>query len=128
MPDEPVIQVPCRPDSGQVPMNLISGYHFSGSPYGYLTPPGGQMLETFFAYCSQLQTLVILEQLPPPGELLAMAQSPSVGYRWIRLDPQAPKTSCALQISGPDQCGRRRQVPGGPEPGHPQGLIFWKSC
>ena len=34
--------------------------------------------------------------------------------------------SCARKISSPDQRGRRQQVPGGPEPGHPHGLIFLK--
>ena len=48
----------------------------------------------------------------------------SVGYRWIRLDPQGPNMGGASEISSPDQRGRRQQVPGGPEPGHPQGLIF----
>ena len=55
-----------------------------------------------------------------------MTQTPSVGYHWIRLDPQGPKMSAALQISGPDQRGRCRQVPGGPEPGHPQESFFGK--
>ena len=32
----------------------------------------------------------------------------------------------ASQISSPDQGGRCQQVPGGPEPGHPRGLIFGK--
>ena len=48
----------------------------------------------------------------------------SVGYQWIPLDPQGPKTSGHLRISSPDQRGRRQQVPGGPEPGHSQGLNF----
>ena len=30
--------------------------------------------------------------------------------------------------SGLDHRGRRQQVPVRPEPGHPQGLIFWESC
>ena len=64
----------------------------------------------------------------PPGESCPLRLEASVGYRWIRLDPQGPKMGGASRISGPDQRGRRRQVPGGPEPGHPQGLIFWKSC
>ena len=51
-----------------------------------------------------------------------------MGYGWIRLDPQSQKTSAALQISGPDQRGRRQQVPGGPEPERPQESIFWESC
>ena len=68
------------------------------------------------------------EQLPPPGELGPLRLQPSVGYRWIRLDPQGPKTPAASRISGPDGRGRRRQVPGGPEPGQHQGLIFGQSC
>ena len=48
----------------------------------------------------------------------------SVGYRWIHLDPQVSNLGVAPQISSPDQHGRRQQVPGGPEPGHPQELIF----
>ena len=75
-----------------------------------------------------LQILIYIGTTTPPGELQGMTQTPSVGYHLIRLDPQGPKMRGALQISSPDQCGRRRQVPGGPEPGHPQGLIFWKSC
>ena len=65
---------------------------------------------------------------PPPGESSGMAQTPSVGYHRIRLDPQGPKKSAARQISGPDQRGSRRQVPGGPEPGRPQESFFWESC
>ena len=71
--------------------------------------------------------LIYIGTTPPPGELLAMAQSPSVGYRWIRLDPQGPKTYEGRKISGPDERGRRRQVPGGPGPGHPQESIFWEN-
>ena len=70
----------------------------------------------------------ILEQVPPLGNPDLLNNIGHMGYRWIRLDPQGPKTPAASGISGPDQRGRRRQVPGGPEPGHPQGLIFWKSC
>ena len=65
---------------------------------------------------------------PPLGNCWRWPKPPSVGYHWIRLAPQAPKMYAALQISGPDQRGRRRRVPGGPEPGRRQGLIFWKSC
>ena len=72
--------------------------------------------------------LYIFEQLPPPGFRYLVVVGSNVGYRWVPLDPQGPKTLVALRISGPDQHGRRQQVPGGPEPGHPQGLIFWKSC
>ena len=71
--------------------------------------------------------IYIFEQRPPPGSRYLVVVGSSLGYRWIRLDPQGPKMGVASRISGPDQCGRRRQVPGGPDPGHPQGLIFWKS-
>ena len=74
------------------------------------------------------QSYYILQQLPPPGEFRPLRLQPSVGYRWIRLDLQGPKTSVATRISGPDHRGRRRQVPGGPEPGQHQGLIFEQSC
>ena len=50
-----------------------------------------------------------------------------MGYQWIRLDPQGPEMGEATQISGPDQRGRLRQVPGEPVPGQGQGLIFVQS-
>ena len=53
---------------------------------------------------------------------------PHLGARWKALDPRITPGWTDLLISGPDQRGRRQQVPGGPEPGHPQGLIFWESC
>ena len=81
--------------------------------------------QVFENYCSL--SIYISEQLPPPGPVGPLGQYPSVGYHWIRLDPQGPKIGVASRISGPDQRGRRRQVPGGPEPGHPQESIFWKS-
>ena len=72
--------------------------------------------ETIFIY--------ITTTPPPPGDRLTSVLELSVGYHWIRLDPQGPKIPEASRISGPDQRGSLRQVPGGPEPGHPQGLIF----
>ena len=72
--------------------------------------------------------LIIYSNNSPPGKLLSLRLQPSVGYRWIRLDPQGPKISRASPISGPDHCGRRRQVPGEPEPGQHQGLNFGQSC
>ena len=72
--------------------------------------------------------LIYIPVTPPLGNCNLLNNMRHMGYRWIRLDPQGPKTWVASRISGPDQRGRRRQVPGGPEPGHPQGLIFWKSC
>ena len=65
---------------------------------------------------------------PPPGESCPLRLEASVGYHWIGLDPQGPKMGEALRISGPDQRGRRQQVPGGPGPGHPQESIFWENC
>ena len=53
-----------------------------------------------------------------------MNQTPSVGHHRIRRDTQGPKMYRAPQISGPDQRGRPRQVPGGPETGHTQELFF----
>ena len=53
---------------------------------------------------------------------------PHIGARWKALDPRITPGWTDLRISGPDQRGRRQQVLGGPEPGHPQGLIFWESC
>ena len=46
------------------------------------------------------------------------------GVQWILLDPLGPKMAVAFRISDPDQHARRQQVPGGPEPGHIQGLFF----
>ena len=67
----------------------------------------------------------ILEQVPPPlGNADLLNNIGNMGHRWIRLDPQGPKTPEASWISGSDQRGRRQQVPGGPEPGRPQELIF----
>ena len=55
----------------------------------------------------------ILYQLPP-GEKSPLRLGTSVGYQGIPLDPQGPKMGWASRISGPDQRGRLRQVPGGP--------------
>ena len=72
---------------------------------------------------------IIIATTPPPlGLCYLLNKIGHMGYRWIRLDPQGPKIGVASRISGPDQRGRRRQVPGGPEPGHPQESIFWESC
>ena len=49
-----------------------------------------------------------------------------MGYHWIRLDQRGQKMSAVRKISSPDQCGRRLQVPVGPESGHPQESIFWE--
>ena len=75
-----------------------------------------------------VKSYYILEQLPPPGDRLMLRLEPSVGYRWIPMDPQGLKTWASRWIAGPDHCGRRRQVPGEPEPWHHQGLIFGQSC
>ena len=71
-----------------------------------------------------LESYYIFEQLPLAATRCRLKLEPSVGYHLIRLDPQGPKMGWEPRISGPDQLGRLRQVPGGPELGHPQELIF----
>ena len=87
---------------------------------------GFLILITTQTSASSLASHYILYQLPP-GEKLPLRLGTSVGYQGIPLDPQGPKMVAALRISGPDQRGRLRQVPGGPEPGHHQGLISGQS-
>ena len=48
----------------------------------------------------------------PPRKNCPLRLGTSVGYQGIPLDPQGPKMVCALKISGPDQLGRRQQIPG----------------
>ena len=74
------------------------------------------------------QVRVCIWTTTPPGEFCSLRLQPSVGYHWIPLDPQGLKIGGASQISGPDGRGRRRQVPGGPQQGWHQGLIFEQSC
>ena len=57
--------------------------------------------------------LYIIPTPPPPGEKSPLRLGTSVGYQGIPLDPQGPKMGVAPRISGPDQRGRLRQVPGG---------------
>ena len=66
-------------------------------------------------------SLHILEHLPPLGNCAMLNNMWHMAYHWIRFDPQVAKTWVEMEtpISGPDHCGRRQQVPGGPEPGHP---------
>ena len=45
-------------------------------------------------------------------------------YQMKALGPRIKACYAEVPKSGPDQRGRRRQVPGGPEPGHPQGMVF----
>ena len=71
--------------------------------------------------------LIYIWTTTPLGKCYLPYNLKHMGYHWIRLDPQGPKMSRASRISGPDQRGSLRQVPGGPEPGHPQGLNFWDS-
>ena len=70
------------------------------------------------------EILLYIRTAPPLGNPDLLNNIGHMGYRWIGLDPQGPEMGDKLQISGPDQRGRRRQVPGGPEPVHPQGWIF----
>ena len=52
---------------------------------------------------------------------------PHMGYQRVGLDLRITLVWTLFGNSGPDQRGRRRQVPGGPELGHPQEWIFWES-
>ena len=49
-------------------------------------------------------------------------------YQMKALGPRIKACYAEVPNSGPDQRGRHRQVPGGPEPGQHQGLIFGQSC
>ena len=73
-------------------------------------------------------SLIIYWNNYPPGILFSLGLGTSEGYQGIPLDPQGPKIWTASRISGPDGRGRRRQVPGGPQQGRHQGLIFEQSC
>ena len=88
-----------------------------------LTTCSQQFLLIFTGHTS----LLVTDPRPPWG-IVKDEPIPCVGYHWIWLDPQGPKMYLARQISSPDQCGRRQQVSGRPEPGHPQESIFWESC
>ena len=88
----------------------------------------GQWFLRILAIFHNFVILLYIGTITSPGILFPLGLEPSVGYRWIPLDPQGVKTSCASRISGPDHRGRRQQVPGGPEPGHHQELIFGQSC
>ena len=106
--------------------DISSGGSFRSSGLGHsLGSPEILNLENLLPHCV---SYYIFEQVSPPGDKHILRLQPSVGYRWIPLDPQGPKTWEVFRISGPDHRGRRRQVPGGPQQGRHQGLIFGQSC
>ena len=74
-----------------------------------------------FDYIQGNLSYYIFEHLPPPWGLTLFEARAKCGV-------QGPKNFQANRISSPDHRGRLRQVPGGPEPEHPQGLIFRDSC
>ena len=92
-----------------------------------VVPEPKHQVETFNIIFFVHSYLIISYTNDPPGDFCTVRLGSSVGYQGIPLDPQGPKMGFASRISGPDQRGRLRQVPGGPEPGHHQGLISGQS-
>ena len=74
-------------------------------------------------------SLYILEQQPPPlGNPRGWPKPQVWGTIGSGLTPRVRKCPMRARFPALISVGGRRQVPGGPELGHPQELFFWESC